>query len=41
MSELLKANVPDAPYSVTLTTVGWIDVFTRQAYCQELIKNLQ
>ncbi|RYF63747.1 MAG: transposase [Cytophagaceae bacterium] len=41
MSELLKANVADAPYFVTLTTVGWIDVFTRQEYCRELIKNLQ
>ncbi|MEZ0538544.1 REP-associated tyrosine transposase [Fibrella arboris] len=41
MSEFLKANVPDAPYFITLTTVGWIDVFTRQDYCRELINNLQ
>lgn len=40
MSEYLKANVIDAPYFVTLTTVGWIDVFTREAYSKELIKNL-
>ncbi len=41
MSEFLKANTEDAPYFITLTTVGWIDLFTRQRYCHELIKNLQ
>jgi putative transposase len=39
MSEYLKTNVIDVPYFVTLTTVGWIDVFTREAYSKELIKN--
>lgn len=28
-------------YYVTLTVVGWIDVFTRKEYVYELIKNLQ
>ncbi|MVM32080.1 transposase [Spirosoma sp. HMF4905] len=41
MSEFFKANTEDAPYFITLTTVGWIDIFTRQTYCHELIKNLQ
>lgn len=41
MSDLLKANIEDAPYFITLTTVGWVDVFTRQTYCQEMVKNLQ
>ena len=25
---------------VALTVVGWIDVFTRSVYCDEIIKNL-
>ena len=41
MSEFLKANTEDAPYFITLTTVGWIDIFSRQTYCHEPIKNLQ
>ena len=40
MSELRKANIPDATYFVTLTVVGWIDVFTRREYCDEIVKNL-
>jgi REP element-mobilizing transposase RayT len=28
-------------YYVTLTVVGWIDVFTRKEYVYELIKNIQ
>ena len=27
-------------FFVTLTIVGWMDVFTRRVYCEELIKNL-
>ena len=41
MSEYRKANVEGATYFVTLTVVGWIDVFTREIYTQEIIKNLQ
>ena len=40
MSELRKANT-DATYFLTLTTVGWIDVFTRRLYADELIENLK
>ena len=40
MSELRKANY-DAVFFVTLTVVSWVDVFTRKAYCEELIKNIQ
>ena len=40
MSELRKANVPEATYFVTLTVVGWIDIFTRKEYSDEIIKNL-
>jgi len=29
MSELLKANIEDAPYFITLTTVGWVDAVRR------------
>ncbi|QNF32759.1 transposase [Adhaeribacter swui] len=28
-------------FFVTLTVVGWIDVFTRSAYCDTLVKNLK
>jgi REP element-mobilizing transposase RayT len=28
------------PFFVTLTVVGWIDVFTRDVYSKEIIKNL-
>lgn len=41
MSELRKANVPQSTYFITLTVVGWIDIFTRQAYVEDLIKNLK
>ena len=39
MSELRKANTY-YPYFLTLTVVGWIDIFTRQRYCDIVIKNL-
>jgi putative transposase len=40
MSELRKANT-DHSYFITLTVVGWIDVFTRKEYCEITLKNLQ
>ncbi|WCT11632.1 REP-associated tyrosine transposase [Mucilaginibacter jinjuensis] len=40
MSELRKANT-DHAYFITLTVVGWIDVFTRHEYCDEIISNLE
>jgi REP element-mobilizing transposase RayT len=40
MSELRKANT-DYPFFVTLTVVGWIDVFIRNDYCDEFINNLE
>jgi len=36
MSELRKANT-DYPYFITLTVVGWIDIFTRRGYCDVVI----
>ena len=39
MSEKYKI-FPDGLYFVTLTTVGWIDVFTRAIYCDEIVMNL-
>lgn len=41
MSELRKANIPSATYFITLTVVGWIDVFTRKEYTDEIVKNLK
>ena len=39
MSELRKANF-DATFFITFTTVGWIDVFTREDYCEFIIDSL-
>ncbi|GAB2760252.1 REP-associated tyrosine transposase [Salinimicrobium soli] len=41
MSTKYKATEPDVGYFVTLTTVGWVDVFTRPYQKDMLIKNLQ
>lgn len=40
MSELRKAKT-DHPYFITLTVVGWIDVFTRERYCAMVIDSLK
>ncbi|WP_426581732.1 REP-associated tyrosine transposase [Mucilaginibacter sp. R-33] len=40
MSEFRKANT-DRPFFVTLTVVGWIDVFTRSEYCEDFLNNLE
>lgn len=39
MSEKYKI-FPDGLYFITMTTVGWIDIFTRAEYCDEIINNL-
>ncbi|HRU18554.1 MAG TPA: transposase [Bacteroidia bacterium] len=39
MSEKYKI-FPGGLYFVTMTVVGWIDVFTRAVYCDEIIANL-
>ncbi len=41
MSERRKANVSEATYFVTLSVVGWLDVFIREEYSDVIIKNLQ
>ena len=40
MSEVRKANVEGAVYFITLTVVGWIDVFTRRELGEEMCKQL-
>lgn len=40
MSELRK-TYEGGLFFVTLTVVGWVDVFTRPAYVEELVKNLK
>ncbi len=40
MSELRKANTY-YPYFLTLTTVGWIDIFTRRTYCDWALDSLK
>ena len=40
MSELRKANT-DHPYFITLIIVGWIDLFTRERYCEIMIDSLK
>ncbi|MCB0758536.1 MAG: transposase [Flavobacteriales bacterium] len=37
-SEIRKANVDGALYFVTITVVGWVDVFTRKELAEEMIK---
>ena len=39
MSETRKANF-DGVFFLTFTVIGWIDIFTREVYCDLLIKNL-
>ena len=39
MSELRKANTEQL-YFLTFMVVGWIDIFTRKIYCDEVIRNL-
>ncbi len=39
MSEKYKTH-PFGTFFVTLTVVGWIDVFTRSEYCEILVENL-
>ena len=41
LSTKFKATQSDAGYFVTLTTVGWVDVFTRPQQKEMLIKNLR
>jgi len=40
MSELRKANT-DLAYFLTLTIVGWIDIFTRNRYNEIIINSLK
>jgi putative transposase len=39
MSELRKANTAH-PYFITMTIVGWIDLFTRERYCEAVTDSL-
>ena len=39
MSELRK-TYENKVFFITLTVVGWIDVFIRKLYCNELINNI-
>ncbi len=39
MSEKYK-TYPNGTFFVTLTIVGWIDVFTRAEYCELIVENL-
>ncbi|RZJ34837.1 MAG: transposase [Flavobacterium sp.] len=41
MSTKYKATTPDEAYFITITTVGWIDVFTRLRQKTNLIKALE
>jgi REP-associated tyrosine transposase len=40
MSEKRKANT-DSAYFLTFTVVGWMDVFTRQHYCDIILESLE
>jgi REP element-mobilizing transposase RayT len=40
MSEKRKANT-NSPYFLTLTVVGWVDVFTRECYSEIIVESLE
>ena len=41
LSQGYKIRDPEGMCFVTITVVGWIDVFTRAQYCDILIENLK
>ncbi|UJH89888.1 transposase [Antarcticibacterium sp. 1MA-6-2] len=41
MSTKYKATVPDVAYFITMTTVDWIDIFTRPEQKEVIIKSLR
>lgn len=41
MSRKYKIKNPESPYFLTMTVVGWIDIFTRQKYRDILVENLR
>lgn len=41
MSRAYKFRDQTRPYFVTLTTVKWVDVFTRKEYCEEILSSLK
>ena len=41
MSERDKANFSGGLYFVTLTVAGWVDVFSRKDYIDELVDNIR
>jgi putative transposase len=40
MSEKRKANTT-SPYFITITVVGWADVFIRECYCEIILESLE
>jgi REP element-mobilizing transposase RayT len=40
MSELRKANT-DHPFYITMTIVGWIDLFTRERCCEAVLASFR
>lgn len=41
MSEKYKAHAPNGLYHMTMTVVGWIDVFTRSSYADLVLESLR
>lgn len=43
MPNSFKWNIQkgQSPYFLTLTTVGWIDIFTRECYCKTILNTLE
>jgi REP element-mobilizing transposase RayT len=41
MSDKYKMHEPDKPYFLTMTVVGWVDVFTRKSHKLTIIRSLQ
>ncbi len=41
MSEKYKFNDPDDIYFITPTITGWVDIFTKPAYCEIILNSLK
>ncbi len=41
MSTKYKATIPDKAYFITITTVGWVDVFTRVNQKNNIVDSLK
>ncbi|NPD46247.1 hypothetical protein [Lentimicrobium sp. S6] len=41
MSDQYKIHEPDKAYFITMTTVGWVDIFTRKNHKMAIVNSLK